>query len=295
MAQVSPPIARLTQVYDRATCASNEIASMKIHPVQTGSVRIKRAQAVGRGHGVRRRTAIFFDHEWTEWLPTFAWVIDHPEGIIVVDTGQGTHLLDNAKLLHPYLRWEVAFRIEPEQEIGPQLRAMGIGPRDVRRVILTHLHVDHDGGLAHFKDTEILVPRGEIRMASGWLGMMRGYLPNRWPSWFEPVPLDLEAQPFGPFTASKRLTAAGDVVVVGTHGHTADHVSVLVQDGKTTFLLAGDTSYDDGLHLDGVSPDDRQSLATLDAIRQLARSGPTIYLPTHDPLSAARLSDRRAL
>jgi N-acyl homoserine lactone hydrolase len=109
------------------------------------------------------------------------------------------------------------------------------------------------------------------------------------------VPLDLEAQPFGPFTSSKRLTAAGDVVVVATHGHTADHVSVIVQDEETTVFLAGDTSYDDGLRLDGVSPDDRQSLATLDAIAHLARSGPTIYLPTHDPLSATRLSNRRTL
>jgi N-acyl homoserine lactone hydrolase len=268
---------------------------VKIHAVQTGSVRVKRAQTVGHGHGTRRQLAIFFDHEWTDWLPTFAWVIDHPEGIIVVDTGQGTHLLDHAKLLHPYLRWEVAFRIEREQEIGPQLRALGIGPRDVRRVILTHLHVDHDGGLAHFKDTEIHVPRGEIRMASRLLGMMRGYLPNRWPSWFEPVPLDLDPQPFGPFTASKRVTNAGDVVVVSTPGHTANHVSVLVQDGETTIFLAGDTSYDDGLHLDGVSPDERQTLATLDAIRQLARSGPTIYLPAHDPLSATRLSEGRRL
>ena len=106
---------------------------MKIHAVQTGSVRIKRAQTIARGHGTRRQLAIFFDREWTDWLPTFAWVIDHPEGVIVVDTGQGSHLLDHAKLLHPYLRWEVAFRIEREQEIGPQLRAMGIGPRDVHR------------------------------------------------------------------------------------------------------------------------------------------------------------------
>jgi len=37
-----------------------------------------------------------------------------------------------------------------------QLRALGIGPRDVKRVILTHLHADHDGGLAHFPQTEIL-------------------------------------------------------------------------------------------------------------------------------------------
>ena len=165
--------------------------SMKIHAIQTGSVRIKRAQAVGQGRGIRRQLAIFTEHEWTDGLPTYAWAIEHPEGLIVVDTGQGSHLLDHAKLLHPYLRWEVAFRIEREQEIGPQLRALGVGPRDVRRVILTHLHVDHDGGLAHFKDAEIHVARGEIKKASGWMGTMRGHLPNRWPAWFEPVPLDL--------------------------------------------------------------------------------------------------------
>ncbi len=127
---------------------------MKIHAIQTGSVRIKTAQVEGQGHGLSRRLAIFADRDWTDWLPTYAWVIDHPEGIIVVDTGQGAHLLESDKSLHPYIRWEVAFRIEREQEIGPQLRALGIGPRDVKRVVLTHLHMDHDGGLAHFPNTE---------------------------------------------------------------------------------------------------------------------------------------------
>jgi len=119
---------------------------MKIHAIQTGSVRIKTAQVEGRGRGLRRRLAIFADRDWTEWLPTYAWVIEHPEGVIVVDTGQGTHLLDGAKSLHPYRRWEVMFRIEPDQEIGPQLRSLGIKPSDMRRVVLTHLHIDHDGG-----------------------------------------------------------------------------------------------------------------------------------------------------
>jgi len=50
-------------------------------------------------------------------------VIDHPDGIIVVDTGQGTHLLDSVRSLHPYLRWAVTFRIESEDEVGPQLRS----------------------------------------------------------------------------------------------------------------------------------------------------------------------------
>src|SRR5262245_30739301 len=156
---------------------------MKIHATQTGFVRIKTAQVEGQGRGPRRRLAVLINRQWTPWPPTYAWVIEHSEGVIVVDTGQGTHLLESRRSLHPYHRWEVNFRLEREEEVGPQLRALGIGPRDVARVILTHLHADHDGALAHFPNTEVLVARGELRTASGWIGRLRGYLPHRWPTW----------------------------------------------------------------------------------------------------------------
>ena len=270
---------------------------MKVRAIQTGFVRIKTAQVEGRGHGLSRRLAIFTDPDWTDWVPTYAWLIDHPEGIIVVDTGQGAHLLETGKSLHPYVRWEVAFRIDREQEIGPQLRALGLGPRDVKRVVLTHLHMDHDGGLAHFPNSEILVASGELKTASGFAGRLRGYLPQRWPSWFDPKPLDLVIEPFGPFAASRRLTKAGDVVAVGTPGHTADHISVIVQDGGTAYFLAGDTSYNEELmlagKLDGVSADEQVSGATLDTIRRFTQSRPTVYLPTHDPQADGRLAKRQ--
>jgi N-acyl homoserine lactone hydrolase len=192
----------------------------------------------------------------------------------------------------------VAFQIEREQEIGPQLRALGIAPPDVKWVVLTHLHMDHDdGGLAHFPDTEILVSRGELNTARGWAGQIRGYLPNRWPTWFDPKPLDLAAETFGPFAASKRLTADGVVIVVATPGHTADHVSVVVQDGDTSIMLAGDISYNQHLMLagrvDGVSADEAVSGASFNAIGRFAQTRKTVYLPTHDPLSAVRLADRQ--
>jgi len=222
---------------------------MRIHAIRTGSVRIKRSQVRGRGRGLRRRLRIFADPQWTDWLPTYAWMIDHPEGLIVVDTGQGTHLLDGVRSLHPYLRWEVMFRIERDEEIGPQLRALGVGPRDVKRVVLTHLHIDHDGGLAHFPESDILVSRQELHTARGWAGRVRGYLPHRWPSWFNPSPLDLTPEAFGPLAGSKRVTAAGDVIAVATPGHTAHHLSVIVLDEGITYVLAGDASYTEALML----------------------------------------------
>jgi glyoxylase-like metal-dependent hydrolase (beta-lactamase superfamily II) len=269
---------------------------MKVHAIQTGWVRIKTAQPEGCGHGVVRMLAIFADRNWTDWVPTYAWLIEHREGPIVVDTGQGVHLLEHGQSLHPYVRWEVEFRLEPELEIGPRLRALGVKPRDVKRVVLTHLHMDHDGGLHHFPDSEILVARGELKIAQGWMGQLRGYLPNRWPSWFDPTPLDLTPERVGPFAASMRLTEAGDVIAVATPGHTANHVSVLVYDEDVAVMLAGDASYSEGLMLeekvDGVSPNAATSKATLVAIKQFLSGQPTLYLPTHDPGSATRLAER---
>jgi N-acyl homoserine lactone hydrolase len=270
---------------------------MRIHAIQTGLVKIKSAQVEGRGHSaIARQLAIYKDRTWTDWLPTYAWAIEHQEGVIIVDTGQGAHLLKSRQSYHPFVRWEVIFQIDCEEEIGPQLRKLGIGPRDVAKVVLTHLHMDHDGGLAHFPNSEILVAPGELRTASGWAGRIRGYLPNRWPSWFDPSPLKLMDEPFGPFARSRQLTRIGDVIAVATPGHTAGHISVVVQEDDGTVFLAGDTSYNEILMLagtvDGVSTTEQTSKATLDAIRHFTQVRPTTYLPTHDPQSAIRLANR---
>src|SRR5262249_52311136 len=152
--------------------------------------------------------------------------------------------------------------IEPEEEAGPQLRALGVGSRDVRRVVLTHLHIDHDGGLEAFPTSEILVSPGELKRASGIAGRMLGYLPQRWPKGFEPKPVVLDGGAYGPFARSKRLTADGAIVAVATPGHTPDHFSVVVEDGDKAVFIAGDASYSEatmlGGTIDGVSDDEVQ-------------------------------------
>jgi glyoxylase-like metal-dependent hydrolase (beta-lactamase superfamily II) len=121
---------------------------MRIHAILTGRVQIKEAQIEGRGHGLWRQIQPIVSSEWAEWVPVYAWAIEHPEGVIVVDTGSGAHLKSLPRW-HSYFQLAVRFDIEPEQEVGPQLRSLGIGERDVKTVVLTHLHIDHDGGLSH--------------------------------------------------------------------------------------------------------------------------------------------------
>jgi glyoxylase-like metal-dependent hydrolase (beta-lactamase superfamily II) len=184
--------------------------------------------------------------------------------------------------------------VKPEEEVGPQLLRIGIRPDDVRTGILTHLHADHAGGLHHFPRSEILVCDEELRLAKGFAGRLRGYLPNRWPVWFKPRSIDFVPEPFGPFDRSQRVTSDGRVVIVPTPGHTPGHVSVIVMVGDVCYFLTGDATYTQQAlvqgQVDGVSPSEAVSLRSMQTIMRLAREQPTVYLPTHDPESGHRLA-----
>ncbi len=274
---------------------------MKIHAIQTGTVEITTAWREGVGHGRRRLVNTVLDRDWTEPLPIYAFAIEHPEGVIVVDTGESARasLPGYFPRWHPVFRLAVRLAVEPEQEIGPQLEQLGIRPGDVRRVVMTHLHTDHAGGLHHFPGAEILVERAEIDYASGRLGRVRGYPNNRWPVWFDPTAPNLSSGPYGPFPQSLRLTEAGDVVIVPVPGHSPGQLGVVVEDGDHSVFLAGDSSYTQQQLLrgivDGVGPDEQAQRVTHERILAYAAANPTVYLVAHDPDTGRRLTDRRVI
>jgi N-acyl homoserine lactone hydrolase len=274
---------------------------MKMHAIQTGTVAIKTRQVEGVGHSSRRQLNMFLDREWTDPLPIHAFAIEHPEGVIVVDTGETarTSETDYFPSWHPYYRYGLREWVAPDEEIGPQLRRLGITPSDVRWVVLTHLHTDHAGGLHHFPHNQILVSRGDLTVASGRRGRLRGYPNQRIPRWFDPTVIDLSSGPYGPFPQSLKLTKAGDVTIVPVPGHTPGQISVIVEDGDHAVLLAGDSSYTEELMLrgiaDGPSPDEAVAQLTHQRIRALAAATPTVYLVAHDPETATRLTERRTV
>jgi len=274
---------------------------MNIHAIQTGTVAVTRHWREGVGAGRRRLVNTLLDREWTEPLPIYAFAIEHPEGVIVVDTGETARVSEPGYFprWQPFFRFAVREQVEPEQEIGPQLEQLGIRPSDIRQVVMTHLHTDHAGGLHHFPDNEVLVSRTEMEYATGLRGRLRGYPNKRWPASFDPTLVDLQPKPYGPFPQCLRLTEAGDITLVPLPGHSPGQLGVVVEDGDHTVFLAGDSSYTQELLLggavDGVGPDPAAERRTHERIRAYAAAHPTVYLVAHDPETGARLAARRPL
>ncbi len=272
--------------------------SIRLYPLRTGSVKIKAAQCARKLGGPFR---VLVDPQWTDPLPILAWLIDHPEGPIMVDTGETCRAMKAGYFpsWHPYYRRAVEMNVGEEDEIGHRLSLLGIAPSDVRTVVLTHFHTDHAGGLHHFPKSRIWVSSGELAIARGFLGRIRGYLPNRWPSGLEFRIIPFGRDAFGPFQSGYTLTKSGDVTIVPTPGHTPGHVSVLVTIDGQGFFLAGDASYSERALLekrpDGVTTDPGKSVETLERILLFASQQPLVYLPAHDPESVSRLESRKIL
>jgi N-acyl homoserine lactone hydrolase len=125
--------------------------------------------------------------------------------------------------------------------------------------------------------------------------ILRRVLRQPLPARFAPGTFALDDGPFGAFTRSRMLSDDGRIVAVDTAGHTAGHVSVIcIDDSGRHVMLAGDAT--DSLEqlyarrADAVAPDTEVHIATLETILRHCAEHATVYLPSHDPDSAARLA-----
>lgn len=277
---------------------------VRITAIQTGTANCHVRQEAGRDGAspFRRKIDIFRDSEWTGPKPIYAFVIEHPEGVFVVDTGDNARNSQQSGYLprlNPFFQKMVQIKVAPEEEVGPQLARMGIDPaRDVNAVLMTHLHHDHTGGLGHFPHTPIIASEENIKVSRRKKTMV-GALTSSWPRWFDPRPLEFSGGPVTEFARSAPVTEDGSIVAVEIPGHMEGQVAYLVRAGRLTYALVGDLTYAERFLLDdvvdGVSTDPALSLISQRRVKALAAAEPMVLLPAHDPGVETRLPAGRTM
>ncbi len=252
-----------------------------VRAISTGTLSVHRAFERARGRGPGRFAWALLDRQFSDELPIHAWLINHPDGPILVDAGE---LATTSP--PPVAR----FSVRREHEIDLQLAAIGLRASDLRHVVLTHLHGDHINGLARLPRTRVLASAEALERGGSRALARRGVVAE---------PLSLTAEPFGAFTGSLRLTDDGRVVAVPVPGHARGQIAVIIVDGDRHIMLGADSAFTQqqllDLHPDGVSFSARTAIQSMHTILEHAHLHTTVFLPSHDPQSAARLTAREAL
>ncbi|MGZ5191648.1 MAG: MBL fold metallo-hydrolase [Flavisolibacter sp.] len=232
-----------------------------------------------------------FDNHFTEQMPIWLWVIKHPEGVFIIDTGENSNVneedyFDKAGLLVKWInKTQFKFDVKPNQEVGNQLKVLGITNDKIKKVILTHLHIDHFDGLHDFEGVDIIVNKFE------W-DNPNFTIPSLFPKWFKPTLVTTDktiAQGFNSFP----LTESKDLFLIHTPGHTLGHCSILLKGTDISVIFAGDVVYNQeqlkNNSFAGVNQNFKIAGHTFGLLNNFMMRQPTIFLPSHDQNSEKRL------
>lgn len=170
-------------------------------------------------------------------------LVERPAGLLLVDTGLGaTDCADPKRLGQPF-RAVVRPVLDPGETAVAQLRALGYDATDVTDIALTHLDLDHAGGLADFPAARVHVFADELAAAQQPTARERSrYLPAQWahgPKWRTH---EVRGEAWLGFASVTALD--DDVLLVPLQGHTRGHCGVAVRRADGHWLLhAGDAYF----------------------------------------------------
>lgn len=250
-------------------------------------------------------------------IPALFALIEHPtHGPILFDTGCAPriHALMRTwpERLYPLL---LPFQVSEGETAAAQLARRGISAADVRLIVLSHLHLDHMGGLRDFPAARIVYHPDGLQAVEG-LGRLARlkavYQPGLLPADFQAraQPLDAAAQvplpaACAPFTHGWDVLGDGSLLLIDLPGHAPGHVGLFVTDQRAErFLLCGDACWLSRAYQAqrlpsplayGVIHDAAALKTSLAQLSALHRAQPGLHIiPSHCPEAAARYSQPSA-
>jgi len=229
------------------------------------------------GIGVRKKDRI--------WLPVSAYLVEHPEhGRILVDTGWNRNMSPEGKydkkamiasFGNPLLYLVNQGVVEKGQTVKEQLAAMGLAPKDLDYILLSHLDVDHVSGLSQLSEAKhIIVSNDEISCAyrKDFNTRVR-YQKHLWEgTGMKGVNWNGQEGPFG---RSYDVFNDGSIVMINIPGHSNGLCAVKVTSAQGKFvLLFSDGGYGhqswEQMITSGITVDKEKQKKSLEWIRKMS-------------------------
>ncbi|MBE7728080.1 MAG: N-acyl homoserine lactonase family protein [Enterocloster citroniae] len=273
---------------------------MRIHIFHTGEVHVSPYLPFGGDDcGIMKASGVTTPKKEWLWLPVSAYLIEHPKGRILVDTGWHREMSPEGvydrkaqiKSLGSFILFNInQGRIARGEAIDEQLASLGLKPADIDYVLLTHLDCDHANGLTQVKGAKrILVAADELSPKNTKKGFVeRIRYQKRWWEKMNLETFDWNGSE-GPVGKSFDLFGDGSVVMVNIPGHSSGLCAVKVKNKEGQFvLLFSDGGYArkswEQMITSGVCQDKKLQRQSLQWIREQSQSSDCIEsLANHDP------------
>lgn len=147
--------------------------------------------------------------------PCLGYLVDHPDGLLLLDTGMGGHP-------------DVDAHYQPRRvSLRAALAAAGAAVEELRLVANCHLHFDHCGGNPELAGVPIFVQAAELDTARGTVDYTLPELVDAPGLRYQELDGEAEILP--------------GVLVIPTPGHTSGHQSLVVRMDNGTVIVAGQT------------------------------------------------------
>src|SRR5262249_46420664 len=172
-------------------------------------------------------------------------LLETDKGLVLVDRGFGTLDCTDPARVGPTRR-PLRAVLSHDETVAHQIERLGFARDDVRHIIITHLDLDHAGGLSDFPAAKVHLTSAEA-LGAIWAPSRREKVRYRSVQWAH-NPDFIEHDPYGEkwrgFAAAKELTEISPgIVLVSLPGHTRGHACVAVDAGHRWVLHCGDAFY----------------------------------------------------
>ena len=220
----------------------------------------------------------YIQNEWIK-LPVMSFLIETEEGYILYDTGSHPDAMKgywpkNLQEIYPLYQ-------KTEERLENQLALCGVKPKDIKTVVISHLHLDHAGGLHLFPHANIYVPKQDYENAQVLVHKNPNPLTHG-----GYVKADCEAE--GNFIlVDKDIEIAKGVTLLCLPGHTPNLLGILLQLENETYILPQDCIYTEEIYgppakASGLLYDSLAYFKSIEKVRELQKKYNAKIVFAHD-------------